>query len=185
MNTFNKDQMVSLTAQNEIDSAIRALTQAEPLRNIPAWNGAAYFGALVPTDEAFANLLDKLEELCDAATPGPWCAFETHVVARRTHSRRGFDMKIEGSNRSDNRKNAAFIAAANPIMVRHLITAYRRLSSVCGVDTDEANSRQRRHRDVTPPAKEHVTLTEITRSARSEASPLVIPPFLEHAKSRG
>ncbi len=80
-------------------------------------------------EPAFELLIEALDQAALEATPGPWNAVGTHVIAARTRVRRGFDMKVEGSNRADNKKNAAFIAAANPDMVRRLIAAYRQATT--------------------------------------------------------
>ena len=81
--------------------------------------------------------IEQLKAVALAATPGPWKksnhANSPRVFAPETDDRLGIEMQIRGNgNRDDNRKNAAFIAAANPAAVLKLIAELERLRSAQG-----------------------------------------------------
>lgn len=87
------------------------------------------------------DILSKLERLANAATPGPWFTVEspwlppgvpTYVIAGSADPHAGrlvcdFDF-IEDRDQTDNSDaDAAFIAAADPGIVKALIAEIRRL----------------------------------------------------------
>jgi hypothetical protein len=81
--------------------------------------------------------IEQLKTAALAATPGPWNksnhANSPRVCAPETEDRLGIEMQIRGNgNRDDNRKNAAFIAAANPAAVLELIAEVERLRAAVG-----------------------------------------------------
>jgi hypothetical protein len=78
--------------------------------------------------------LDKLEALAKAATPGPWRLSEKEIIVYSADEQHGYnvhDMKGGGHEGmlENHKKDAAFIAAANPSAVLALIARVRELET--------------------------------------------------------
>ena len=75
--------------------------------------------------------LDKLEALCKAAATGPWMTFKDPLCVMATDPDDGEIYTVVAFNREYNRKkNAAFVAAADPPTVLSLISEVRRLTKI-------------------------------------------------------